>query len=256
MTRFVDDGAGSWPSWPRTSCASAVAAGDGRDHRARSDAVLRRDGRPDGRPRRDLHAGRRSSPCIDVQKNKGGKFMHYGKVTRGSFAVGDTVEARGRSRRAAAAIMRAHSATHLLASGAARRCWAIMRIRRAPSSSQTGCAYDFTHFSAVTPEELRAGRAASSATQILAGLDVDVREMPIEEAKKAGAMALFGEKYGDVVRVVNMGGWFAWSSAAARIWTTPQRSARSASRASPPSPPACAASRRSPVRRSSTRWTR
>ena len=64
--------------------------------------------------------------------------------------------------------------------------------------------YDFTHFSAVTAEELReVSRLVSE--QILAGLDVDVREMPIEEAKKLGAMALFGEKYGDVVRVVSAG---------------------------------------------------
>ena len=59
---------------------------------------------------------------------------------------------------------------------------------------------------AVTAEELsEVGRLVSE--QILAGLSVDVREMPIEEAKKEGAIALFGEKYGDVVRVVNMGGW-------------------------------------------------
>ena len=141
---------------------------------------------------------------LDVQKNKGGKFMHYGKVTRGSFAVGDTVEARVDETRRRA-IMRAHSATHLL-DQALRTVLGDHAHQAGSLVEEDRLRYDFTHFSAVTAEELReVSRLVSE--QILAGLDVDVREMPIEEAKKAGAIALFGEKYGDVVRVVNMGGW-------------------------------------------------
>ena len=141
---------------------------------------------------------------LDVQKNKGGKFMHYGKVTRGSFAVGDTVEARVDETRRRA-IMRAHSATHLL-DQALRTVLGDHAHQAGSLVEEDRLRYDFTHFSAVTAEELReVSRLVSE--QILAGLDVDVREMPIEEAKKAGAIALFGEKYGDLVRVVNMGGW-------------------------------------------------
>ena len=93
-----------------------------------------------GRPRRDLHAARRSSRVLDVQKNKGGKFMHYGKVTRGSFAGGRhgrgarSIETRRR------AIMRAHSRDAPARCRRCGACWATMRIRPARSSSQTGCA--------------------------------------------------------------------------------------------------------------------
>jgi alanyl-tRNA synthetase len=66
--------------------------------------------------------------------------------------------------------------------------------------------FDFTHFSALTLAELAEIERLVNE-QILAGLEISVREMPIEEAKKEGAMALFGEKYGDTVRVVKMGGW-------------------------------------------------
>ena len=74
---------------------------------------------------------------------------------------------------------------------------------------------DFTHFSAMTPEELtRVERMVNE--QILSGLPVDVRMMPIDEARASGAMALFSEKYGDVVRVVSMGATSHGSCAAAR----------------------------------------
>ena len=139
----------------------------------------------------------------DVQKNKGGKFMHYGKLVSGSLSVGDTVTASIDEKRRKA-IMRAHSATHLLDYA--------LRTVLGDHAHQAGSLvvpdrlrYDFTHFSAVTADELvKISRLVSEL--VLEGMPVETKEMPIDEAKKLGAIALFGEKYGDVVRVVNMGG--------------------------------------------------
>ena len=139
----------------------------------------------------------------DVQKNKGGKFMHYGKLVSGSLTVGDTVTAAiDETRRKA--VMRAHSATHLL-DYALRTVLGDHAHQAGSLVEPDRLRYDFTHFSAVTAEELtKISRLVSDL--ILDGMDVETKEMPIDEAKKLGAIALFGEKYGDVVRVVNMGG--------------------------------------------------
>ena len=138
----------------------------------------------------------------DVQKNKGGKFMHYGKLTQGSLKVGDTVTATIDVDRRKA-IMRAHTATHLLDK--------VLRTVLGDHVHQAGSLvepdrlrFDFTHFSALTAEEL-AKVSAMVNEAVLEGYDVVTEEMPIEEAKKKGAIALFGEKYGEVVRVVDMG---------------------------------------------------
>ena len=138
----------------------------------------------------------------DVQKNKGGKFMHYGKLTQGSLKVGDTVTATIDVDRLKA-IMRAHTATHLLDK--------VLRTVLGDHVHQAGSLvepdrlrFDFTHFSALTAEEL-AKVSALVNEAVLEGYDVVTEEMPIEEAKKKGAIALFGEKYGEVVRVVDMG---------------------------------------------------
>ena len=138
----------------------------------------------------------------DVQKNKGGKFMHYGKLTQGSLKVGDTVTAAIDVDRRKA-IMRAHTATHLLDK--------VLRTVLGDHVHQAGSLvepdrlrFDFTHFSALTAEEL-AKVSAMVNEAVLEGYDVVTEEMPIEEAKKKGAIALFGEKYGEVVRVVDMG---------------------------------------------------
>ena len=140
----------------------------------------------------------------DVQKNKGGKVMHYGKLTEGTLSVGDTVKAEIDPIRRAA-IRRAHSATHLLQS--ALREVLGDHVHQAGSLVEPDrLRFDFTHFSAVTPDELRRVEDLVNDA-ILRGWSVDVREMPIAEAREAGATALFGEKYGDIVRVVNMGGW-------------------------------------------------
>ena len=138
----------------------------------------------------------------DVQKNKGGKFMHYGKLVSGSLAVGDTVTASIDEMRRKA-IMRAHSATHLL-DYALRTVLGDHAHQAGSLVEPDRLRYDFTHFSAVTAEEL-AKVSALVNEAVLEGYDVVTEEMPIEEAKKKGAIALFGEKYGEVVRVVDMG---------------------------------------------------
>ena len=138
----------------------------------------------------------------DVQKNKGGKFMHYGKLVEGELSVGEQVRASVDAERRTA-IMRAHSATHLL-DMALRQVLGEHAHQAGSLVEPDRLRYDFTHFAAVTHEELmQISRIVSES--ILDGLSVDIREMPIDEARALGAIALFGEKYGDVVRVVNMG---------------------------------------------------
>ena len=143
-----------------------------------------------------------SFAVTDVQKNKGGKYMHYGKVTEGVLKLGDTVSAAIDTDRRKA-IMRAHTATHLL--DKALRTVLGDHVHQAGSLVEADrLRFDFTHFSALTAEEL-AKVSAMVNEAVLEGYDVVTDEMPIEEAKKRGAIALFGEKYGDVVRVVDMG---------------------------------------------------
>ena len=138
----------------------------------------------------------------DVQKNKGGKFMHYGLMKSGEMKVGDNVTAAIDVERRAA-IARAHSATHLLQ--------AALEKTLGEHCHQAGSLvepdhlrFDFTHFSAVTSEELHQV-ARDVSNMVLDGMDITTMVLPIEEAKKLGATALFGEKYGDTVRVVKMG---------------------------------------------------
>ena len=140
----------------------------------------------------------------NVLKNKGGKFMHYGKLESGTLSVGQSVTLRYCEKRRAA-VSRAHSATHLLQR--ALRDVLGEHVHQAGSLVESDfLRFDFTHFSAVTPEQLRQVEDMVNEA-VLAGYDIDVREMSIDEARKTGATALFGEKYGDTVRVVNMGGY-------------------------------------------------
>ena len=140
----------------------------------------------------------------NVQKDKGGKYLHYGKMTTGSLKVDDLVCASIDVERRKA-IMRAHSATHLLQK--ALKTVLGDHVHQAGSLVEPDrLRFDFTHYSAVTAEEL-AKIDAIVQSAVLEGYGVDVREMPIAEAKEMGAMALFSEKYGDTVRVVNMGGY-------------------------------------------------
>ena len=139
----------------------------------------------------------------DVQKDKAGKFLHHGVMHSGHLQVEQTVTARIDTDRRKA-IMRAHSATHLLQ--AALREVLGDHVHQAGSLVEPDrLRFDLTHFSAIPPEELeRVNEIVGD--WILDGMDVTVSEMSMAQAKASGATALFSEKYGDVVRVVNMGG--------------------------------------------------
>ena len=140
----------------------------------------------------------------NVQKNKGGKYLHYGKVVSGVLNVGDTVTTVVDADRRKA-IMRAHSATHLLQ----KALQEVLgdHVHQAGSFVEPDhLRFDFTHYSAMTAEDLeKVNTLVQNA--VLEGYTVETKEMSIEEAKAMGAMALFSEKYGDTVRVVNMGGY-------------------------------------------------
>ena len=137
----------------------------------------------------------------DVQKNKGGKFMHYGRLAQGVLHVGDTVHAAIDMERRKA-IQRAHSTTHLL--DAALKKVLGDHVHQAGSLVEPDrLRFDFTHFEAISPEELRQVEELVNDA-ILEGYPVVTEVLPIEEAKKKGAVAMFGEKYGESVRVVEM----------------------------------------------------
>ena len=138
----------------------------------------------------------------DVVKLLGGKFGHIGYVSKGMIKVGDkaTLEVDPDNRMLSA---NNHSATHLLHK--ALRMVLGNHVEQAGSSVNADrLRFDFTHFSALTEEELKKVEAIVNE-QIMNCLNVKVQNMPIEEAKKTGAAALFGEKYGSIVRVVSMG---------------------------------------------------
>ena len=148
-----------------------------------------------------IRCGESEFIVTDVQKNKGGKYMHYGVVKAGTFSVGDKVTASiDLTRRRA--ICRSHSAAHLLQK--ALQTVLGEHVHQAGSRNDPDkVRFDFTHFSAVTPEELAKIEWLVNRA-VLAGGDVVTEVMSLDEAKKLGAMALFGEKYGDRVRVVRM----------------------------------------------------
>ncbi len=138
---------------------------------------------------------------VDTKKTDG-IYLHICETVSGSFQTGDNVKMElDKERRAA--ISRNHSATHLL--DAALRRVLGDHIQQAGSYvSDSVARFDFTHFSAVTPEELKKVELLVNE-KILEAIDVTADEMDIESAKKSGAIALFGEKYGAHVRVVRMG---------------------------------------------------
>ncbi len=142
---------------------------------------------------------------IDTKKSDG-VYLHVCKIESGSFSVGDTVTLSVDSERRAA-IMRNHSAVHLL--DAALREVLGTHIRQAGSYvDDKEARFDFTHFAPVTSEELaKVERLVNE--KILGDLPVAAYETDIESAKASGAIALFGEKYGNIVRVVKMGDFSA-----------------------------------------------
>ncbi len=144
-----------------------------------------------------------ASVVEDVKKNASGIFMHY-CVVNGSLKVGDkvnvTVDVERRT-----AIRRNHTAAHLL-QAALRKVLGTHVEQAGQLVNDTAVRFDFTHFSALTSDELKTVEALVNEA-IFEAIDVENKEMPIDEAKALGAMALFGEKYGDVVRVVNVPGF-------------------------------------------------
>ncbi len=139
---------------------------------------------------------------LDTIKLQGGKIGHVGRVTSGMFQTGDTVELKvDEARRADTG--KNHSATHLLQK--ALRLVLGTHVEQAGSYvDRDRLRFDFTHFSAMTKEELEKTEEIVNR-EIQNNLAVVTQEMSLEEAKKTGAMALFGEKYGETVRVVKMG---------------------------------------------------
>ena len=139
-----------------------------------------------------------------VKKTPKGYFVHSCTLEDGVLKKGETVTAavsQGRRN----AIARNHTAAHLLQK--ALREVLGNHVHQAGSyEDDERVRFDFTHFSAVTPQELAMVEQIVNE-KIFEALDVNVRNLPIEEAKKMGAMALFGEKYGDIVRVVDINGW-------------------------------------------------
>ena len=140
----------------------------------------------------------------NVQKDKGGKYLHYGEMVSGSIKVEDMVCAAIDVERRKA-IMRAHTATHLLQ----KALQSVLgdHVHQAGSLVEPDrLRFDFTHYAALTGEEMaKINTIVQNA--ILEGYPIETREMGIDEAKAMGATALFSEKYGDTVRVVNMGNY-------------------------------------------------
>ena len=151
-----------------------------------------------------LNGAECSLRVLDVKKTPKGYYVHTCVLESGIVKVGDHLNAQV-DKEYRMAIARNHTATHLLQ--AALREVLGDHVHQAGSYQDAEIThFDFTHFSAVTPEELaRVQKIVND--KIYESMNVTVREMPIEEAKKLGAMALFGEKYGKVVRVVDIEGW-------------------------------------------------
>ena len=151
-----------------------------------------------------LNGAECSLRVLDVKKTPKGYYVHTCVLESGIVKVGDVLTAQV-DKGYRMAIARNHTATHLLQ--AALREVLGDHVHQAGSYQDASIThFDFTHFSAVTPEELaRVQKIVND--KIFDSMNVTVQEMPVEEAKKMGAMALFGEKYGKVVRVVDIEGW-------------------------------------------------
>ena len=151
-----------------------------------------------------ISSGGAKLKVTQVKKTPKGYFVHTCELLDGTIRTGDPVTAAVDEARRMA-ICRNHTATHLLQK--ALREVLGEHVHQAGSYQDEKIThFDFTHFSAVSGEELAAVERRVNE-KIFASMPVVIQNLPIEEAKKMGAMALFGEKYGSVVRVVDAGGW-------------------------------------------------
>lgn len=147
-------------------------------------------------------SGADMTAAVNDTKKADGVYLHFCTLQNGVIRVGDTVRAAVNAERRNA-IRRNHSALHLL-QGALREVLGNHVEQAGSYVDEERGRFDFTHFAAMTPEELDRAEALVNA-RILRGIPVQTIETDIDEAKKMGAMMLFGEKYGKVVRVVKMG---------------------------------------------------
>ncbi|POP66776.1 alanine--tRNA ligase [Pseudomonas syringae] len=152
-----------------------------------------------------LLAGDARFDVSDTTKT-GGAFLHHGVVASGSLSVGAQVEAQVADEVRDATKLN-HSATHLLHAALRQVLGEHVQQKGSLVDSQR-LRFDFSHFEAIKPEQLRALEDIVNA-EIRKNTEVMTEETDIDTAKKKGAMALFGEKYGDSVRVLSMGGEFS-----------------------------------------------
>ena len=198
-----------------------------------------------------LTCGDAKLKVTQVKKTPKGYYVHTCALLDGTLKTGDEVMASVDEGRRMA-ICRNHTATHLLQK-ALREVLGDHVHQAGSYQDEKITHFDFTHFSAVTPEELEAVERKVNE-KVFASLPVTVQNLPIEEAKKMGAMALFGEKYA-VSSVSSTPAAGAPSSAAAPMCRTPRRSAASRSSASPAWRPVSAVSRQRPVLACCACWT-
>ncbi|MCQ2478737.1 MAG: alanine--tRNA ligase, partial [Clostridia bacterium] len=149
-----------------------------------------------------IESGTFKFEVIDTKKTTGGVFYHIGTVLSDSISLGETVTASIDALRREA-IRRNHTAAHLL-QAALRKVLGSHVEQAGQLVNDKSVRFDFTHFSALTPEEL--AKVEDIVNNVILSATVTAsKDIPIKEAKKLGAMALFGERYGEEVRVVSMG---------------------------------------------------